>query len=108
MIPRQDWQVQCVDFFEIPETNFEGKDITMPLNPPYGLRLQKNRGKIYGKLAQHLVAIQLFVPLYKVSVLSRMTKITKPSEVSLAIYTNDTIHLNQGGVHVRAVYFSHN
>ena len=108
LIPRQDWQVQRADFFDIPVTNFEGKDIIVPLNPPYGLRLQKNRGKIYGKLAQHLVAIQSICSSLQGFCLVADDESYKTFRSIIGDLYKDTIHLNQGGVHVRAVYFSHN
>ena len=102
------------DFFKMDARNFskqfiEGETVLMPLNPPYGLRLNSKADslKVYQKIIVKLDEISESLRLRNVSLCYFLLC---PSEEtwSLAVghwknKKTDTFHFTQGGLHIRVL-----
>ncbi|SMF47983.1 hypothetical protein [Pseudobacteriovorax antillogorgiicola] len=105
----QDFNVICDDFFKL-DVSFQASErVLMPLNPPYGLRLGHGSEASYGffaRLAKRVLALSS-----KPQALQGFCML--PDEKSYSLFRQiigggyeQTVHINQGGRHVRVLYFS--
>ncbi|WCL50367.1 hypothetical protein [Leptospira sp. GIMC2001] len=105
------WSFEEGNFFERKIDAGEGETIFLPLNPPYGLRMQKKEENtnFYTRIAEKLIEIEkknagnpifgfLLCPDSETHFLA--CKVIKPK------YKIETVHFSQGNLSLRALFFS--
>ena len=82
-------------------------DVLLPLNPPYGLRLGHEEGssRFFASLAQWIVDLSAKVNRLRGFCLTPDEKSYKVMRQIIGDAYRSTEHINQGGRHIRAVYF---
>ena len=96
------------DFFNCATDHLEGQKVLLPLNPPYGIRLgQKSQGSVvfYSKMADRIVAIRkACAQLQGFCLIPDEDSYKALRQIIGELYWK-TEHINQGGRHIRALYF---
>lgn len=103
------WTLINQDIFLSDLENLRDKNILLLMNPPYGLRLKPgNVDKFYTELADWVLKIFTITAKTKGFCLMASDRAYSIFRQRLGSYYQHTQHLNQGGIHVRAVYFANN
>ncbi len=101
------WLVEDGDAFAFDMAKLCDKSVLLPMNPPYGLRLKPgNVEKFYVQLADWILAIDAKASQLSGFCLVASDRAYGALRFRLGKLYSQTLHLNQGGLHVRAVYFN--
>ena len=96
------------DFFETKTDFLKDKKILLPLNPPYGIRLGQKQGSVhfYSRLGERLKELAEVCAAMEGFCLVPDEASYKALRQIIGEMYRKTAHINQGGRHIRALYFA--
>ena len=97
------------DFFEGELDILKGRKVLLPLNPPYGIRLShddQSAAGFYSQLAKRVLELGHVCSQLDGFCLIPDDKAYKAMRQLIGAGYQGTAHINQGGRHIRALYFS--